>query len=67
MKRSNHRGADRADPARPAGSRRHGVSTEMFHPWTAKCGGMDVSETTRLLDDAVLDSRSLKDLFGRTW
>ena len=58
--------------------RRHGVSSATFYKWTAKFGGMDVSDARRLktlegenaklkrlLADAMLDNVVLKDLLGK--
>ena len=60
--------------------RRHGVSSATFYKWTAKFGGLDVSEARRLkaledenarlkrmLADAMLDNVALKDLLGKKW
>jgi len=60
--------------------RRHGIGTATFHAWTAKFGGMEVSEVKRLkaledenaklkrlLADAILDASVLKDLLAEKW
>ena len=60
--------------------RKHGVSNASIYKWTAKYGGMDVSEAKklkaladenaklkRLLADAMLDNSALKDLLGKKW
>ena len=58
--------------------RRHGISNATFDKWTAKYGGLEVSEARRLksledenrrlkklLAEAMLDNAALKDLLGK--
>ena len=58
--------------------RKHGISDATFYNWTAKYGGMTVSDSTRLraledenrrlkklLAESMLDVSALKDLLGR--
>jgi len=60
--------------------RRHGVSSATFYAWKAKFGGMEPSEARRLkaledenarlkrlLAEAMLDNRALKDLLSKKW
>ena len=60
--------------------RQHGISSATFYAWTAKLGGMEVSEARRLkaleeenaklkrlLADAMLDNAGLKALVGKKW
>ena len=60
--------------------RRHGISTATFHAWTARFGGMDLSDAKRLKAleeenatlkrlsaDAMLDDTALTDLLARRW
>ena len=60
--------------------RRHGVSQATFYKWTAKFGGMAVSDAKRLraledengklkklLAEAMLDNAILKDVNSRKW
>jgi len=60
--------------------RRHGISEATFYAWTAKFGGMAVSEAKRLkaledenvrlkklLAEAMLDNGVLKDLTSKKW
>jgi len=71
--REQEAGAKTADVCR-----RHGISSATFYAWTAKFGGMDVSEAKRLksledenarlkrlLADAMLDNAALKDILGK--
>ena len=68
-------GAKTADLAR-----RHGVSEATIYNWTAKYGGLEVSEAKRLrsleeengklkrlLADTMLDNAALKDLLSKKW
>jgi putative transposase len=61
-------------------ARKHGVSEATLYNWKAKFGGMDVSDAKRLkaledengklkrlLADAMLDNRALKDLLSKKW
>lgn len=61
-------------------ARRHGISAATLYNWKAKFGGMDVSDARklraledengklkRLLADAMLDNRALKDLLSKKW
>ena len=60
--------------------RRHGISSATFFKWKAKFGGMDVSDARKLkaledenaklkklLADAMLNNRMLKDLNSKKW
>jgi putative transposase len=60
--------------------RKHGVSSATFYKWTAKYGGLDVSDAKRLkaledenaklkrlLADAMLDKAGLKELLAKKW
>ena len=60
--------------------RRHGISSATFYKYTAKFGGLDVSEARRLraledenaklkklLAEAMLDNAVLKDLTSKKW
>ena len=60
--------------------RRHGISDATFHKWTAKYGGLEVSEARRLkvletenarlkklLAEAMLDNAMLKDVAAKKW
>ena len=60
--------------------RAHGISTQTFHRWKAKYGGMEVSEARRLkqleeenrrlkklVADLSLDNAALKDVVSRKW
>ena len=60
--------------------RKHGISSATFYKWTAKYGGLDVSDARRLkaledenaklkrmLADAMLDNVALKGLLGKKW
>jgi len=60
--------------------RRHGLSEAAFYKWTAKFGGLEVSEARRLkaledenrrlkrlLAEAMLDNAMLKDLNAKKW
>jgi len=61
-------------------ARKHGISEATLYNWKAKFGGMDVSDVKklraledengklkRLLADAMLDNRALKDLLSKKW
>jgi putative transposase len=71
--REQERGAKTAEVCR-----RHGISDATFYKWTAKYGGMGVSEAKRLkaledehrrlkklLAEAILDNAALKDVLGK--
>lgn len=71
--REQESGAKTADVCR-----RHGVSSATFYAWKAKFGGMEPSEARRLkaledenarlkrlLAEAMLDNRALKDLLSK--
>ncbi len=73
--REQESGAKTADVCR-----RHGVSSATFYAWKAKFGGMEPSEARRLnaledenarlkrlLAEAMLDNRALKDLLSKKW
>jgi putative transposase len=73
--REQESGAKTADVCR-----RHGVSSATFYAWKAKFGGMEPSEAKRLkaledenarlkrlLAEAMLDNRALKDLLSKKW
>jgi putative transposase len=60
--------------------RTHGISEPTFYAWTAKFGGMSVSDAKRLkqleaenaklktlLAEAMLDNAVLKDITSRKW
>ena len=60
--------------------RRHGISSATFYAWTAKFGGMELSDAKRLkaledenarlkrlLAESLLDQAALKDLLSRKW
>ena len=72
--REQESGAKTADVCR-----RHGVSSATFYAWKAKFGGMEPSEARRLkaledenarlkrlLAEAMLDNRALKDLLSKS-
>ncbi len=75
MLREQEVGAKTADVCR-----KHGVRKATFYKWTAKFGGLDVSEARRLrqledentrlkklLADAMLDNAVLKDIASKKW
>ena len=60
--------------------RNHGISSATLYAWTAKYGGMDVSQARklkvleeendrlrRLPADAMLDNAVLKEVAGKNW
>ena len=60
--------------------RTHGISTQTFHRWKAKFGGMEVSDAKKLrqleeenrklkhvVAELTLDNRALKDVVSRKW
>jgi len=60
--------------------RKHGISGATFYKWTAKYGGLDVSDARRLkaledenarlkklLAEAMLDNAMLKDIAAKKW
>jgi putative transposase len=73
--REQEAGAKSADVCR-----KHGISDATFYKWTAKYGGLEVSEAKRLkaledenarlkrlLADAMLDNAVLKDIAAKKW
>jgi len=60
--------------------RHHGISTQTYHRWKAKYGGLEVSDARRLrqledenrrlkklVADLSLDNQALKDVLSRKW
>lgn len=60
--------------------RAHGISSQTYHRWKAKFGGLEVSEARRLVAleeenrrlkklvaDLSLDNQALKDVIHRKW
>lgn len=60
--------------------RQHGIAEATYYKWTAKFGGMTVSDAQRLkaleaenaklkrlLAESILDNAALKDVLGRKW
>ena len=73
--REQEAGAKTADLAR-----KHGVSAATLYNWTARYGGLDVSEARRLkaleeenrklkklLTESMLDAAALKELLTKKW